>query len=77
MEVQARDGTTDVDRVREVVSDKTAALVIQNPNFFGSLEDVQQQVDIAHAVGALAIASVDPISLGLIQPPGDSTALIL
>ncbi len=63
-------GATDIDSLRGIVSNKTAAVLLQNPNFFGALEDVQQCVDIAHAAGALAIVSVDPISLGLLQPPG-------
>jgi len=48
----------------------TAALVIQNPNFLGQFEDVQGLADAVHAAGALLIVVVDPISLGLFQPPG-------
>jgi len=47
------------------------ALVIQQPNFFGVLEDVDALTDWAHAHGALVIAVVNPISLALLRPPGE------
>jgi glycine dehydrogenase subunit 1 len=46
------------------------ALVIQQPNFFGVLEDVDALTDWAHARGALVIGVVNPISLALLRPPG-------
>jgi glycine dehydrogenase subunit 1 len=47
------------------------ALIIAQPNFFGCLEDVNALTDWAHAQGALCIGCVNPISLGLLNPPGD------
>ncbi|HQX46135.1 MAG TPA: aminomethyl-transferring glycine dehydrogenase subunit GcvPA [Steroidobacteraceae bacterium] len=47
------------------------ALVIQQPNFFGALEDVDALTDLAHAQGALVIAVVNPTSLALLKPPGE------
>jgi len=46
------------------------ALVVQQPNFFGRLEEVDALTDWAHAQGMLVIAVVNPISLGLLEPPG-------
>ncbi len=69
--VEATSGATDVEALRTAVTDKTAAVLFQHPNFFGSLEEVQQLVDIAHGAGALAVAAVDPTSLGLLKPPGE------
>ena len=48
-----------------------AALVISYPNFFGGLEDVNQLTDWAHQEGALVVAVVNPMSLGLLNPPGN------
>ena len=47
------------------------ALVIQQPNFFGMLEEVDALTDWAHAREALVIAVVNPISLALLKPPGE------
>jgi glycine dehydrogenase subunit 1 len=49
----------------------TAAVVIQHPNVFGGLEDVAALAERAHAAGAKLIQVVDPVSLGVLTPPGD------
>jgi glycine dehydrogenase subunit 1 len=56
--------------LKSLLDDQTAALVIQNPNFFGQFEDVTGLADSVHAAGALLIVVADPIALGLFQPPG-------
>ena len=45
--------------------------MIQQPNFFGVLEDVDAITDWAHANGALVIGSVNPTSLAILKPPGE------
>jgi glycine dehydrogenase subunit 1 len=53
------------------LDDQTAALVVQSPNFFGCVEDLQALADQAHAVGALLIVVVtEAISFGLLKSPG-------
>ena len=53
------------------LDDKTAALVVQSPNFFGCIEDLKVLADKAHAVGALLIVVVtEAISFGLLKSPG-------
>jgi glycine dehydrogenase subunit 1 len=53
------------------LDDKTAALVVQSPNFFGCIEDLSSLADAAHAVGALFVVVVtEAISLGLLRSPG-------
>ena len=64
------DGITDGDALKKAVTDKTAAVVVQYPNFFGCLEDVVGAAEIAHAAGALLIVVADPVNLGLLEPPG-------
>lgn len=55
----------------DVLDDKTAALVVQSPNFFGCIEDLKALADAAHAVGALFVVVVtEAISFGLLQKPG-------
>lgn len=60
-----------VERGLERVSERTAAVVFQQPNFLGLLEDAAALTGVAHEHGALAIACVDPISLALLAPPGE------
>jgi glycine cleavage system H lipoate-binding protein len=62
----------------EKLDDKTAALVVQSPNFFGCVEDLQALADKAHAVGALLIVVVtEAISFGLLKTPGECGADIV
>ncbi len=60
----------DLQALQQLLSDRTAAVIFQHPNFFGCLEEPSAFVEAAHQTGALAVASVDPISLGLLKPPG-------
>ena len=69
--IPATDGAVDPARVAEALNDETACLVIQQPNFFGCIEQAEELCVMAHAVGALAIVSFDPISLGIMTRPGD------
>lgn len=57
--------------------DKTAAVILQNPNFFGAIDDHTNIIEKAHSVGALAIESVYPISLGILKTPGEMGADIV
>jgi glycine dehydrogenase subunit 1 len=63
--------------IAEAVTEHTAAVILQYPNFLGQLEDSRAIVAAAHAKGALAIAIVDPISLGLLSRPCDYGADIV
>jgi glycine dehydrogenase subunit 1 len=64
------DGVADVESMAAVVDNQTACIVVQHPNFFGSLEQVQELAEIAHRHGALLVVAFDPISLGLLKSPG-------
>ena len=63
-------GSTPLEALARFDGQDVAALVIQQPNFFGRLEDVDALTDWAHARGALVIAVVNPTSLALLKPPG-------
>jgi glycine dehydrogenase subunit 1 len=69
-EVACDGAGTSLDELRAAVDEQTAAVILQQPNFFGGLEDMAQAARIAHDAGALFIAVVEPLSLGLLQPPG-------
>ncbi len=56
--------------VREAADEDTACVIVQQPNFLGYLEDVDALSQAALAVGALFVVAYDPISLGLLRPPG-------
>ena len=77
MTVPATAGQVSAAAIAQAVTDQTAAVVVQYPNFLGQLEDVRAIVAAAHARGALAIVSVDPISLGLLTRPADYGADIV
>jgi glycine dehydrogenase subunit 1 len=64
------DGVTDLDALRKAVTERTAAVVVQYPNFFGCLEDLRAVAEIAHAKGALLVVAADPVNLGFLTPPG-------
>jgi glycine dehydrogenase subunit 1 len=68
--VPATGGRGSAAALARAVNEYTAAVVFQHPNFFGQLEEVEAIVEAAHASGALAIVSIDPISLGLLRRPG-------
>ncbi|WP_050179743.1 aminomethyl-transferring glycine dehydrogenase subunit GcvPA [Domibacillus robiginosus] len=61
---------TDLEALTKQVDSQTAAVIVQYPNFFGSIEDLQEIKKIAAAQGALLIVSANPLALGLLQAPG-------
>ncbi len=68
--VPAPEGVTDPDQLARAVTDDTAAVVVQHPNTFGCLEDVARLAEAARAAGALLIHVFDPLTLGVLKPPG-------
>lgn len=70
-------GRADENELQAHLNDQTAAIVIQSPNFFGIIEDVQEIAALAHKNNSLLIVSADPISLAILKSPGDSNADIV
>ncbi len=70
VEVPHEGGVTDPDRVREAAVD-AAAVIFQQPNFFGNLENAPALAAAANDTGAMPIAHVDLVSLGVLEAPGE------
>jgi glycine dehydrogenase subunit 1 len=65
-----RDGRIDLALLEESVTDETACVLVQSPNFFGIIEDIPAIADIVHKKGALLIVSIaEAVSLGIVRPP--------
>ncbi|MCY3555424.1 MAG: aminomethyl-transferring glycine dehydrogenase subunit GcvPA [Gemmatimonadetes bacterium] len=63
-------GTLDPDLLKPALTDDTACVIVQHPNFFGCLESMGDLERVVHGAGALLVMAVDPISLGVIESPG-------
>ena len=70
MTIPQKDGVTDVEKLKELMDEDTAAVLVQYPNFFGQIEDIQTIGDIAHDKGGLFVVSSNPLALGVLTPPG-------
>lgn len=78
MEETRLDGdVTDLKKLEEQVDQTTAAVIVQYPNFFGSIEDLAELKKIAAAKGALFIVSANPLALALLEAPGNLGADIV
>jgi glycine dehydrogenase subunit 1 len=71
VEVGLGKGVTDLGALVDALDDETAAVFVQNPNFLGAVEDLEALAGAAHGAGALCVASVDAITLGILRPPGE------
>jgi len=66
-----------LDDLTALLDKNTACLIVQNPNFFGEIEDVTGLAEKVHAAGAMLVVVADPVSLGLLKAPGDYGADIV
>ncbi|MDA8414997.1 MAG: aminomethyl-transferring glycine dehydrogenase subunit GcvPA [Desulfobacteraceae bacterium] len=71
VEIAPLDGMLNRAELANVLDDSVAAVLVQNPNFFGSVDDYTALAGQVHTVGALLIASVYPVSLGILKSPGE------
>jgi len=62
-------GTVNLSELKNAITDNCAAVIVQSPNFFGLIEDLEEIGKIVKNKEALFIVSVDPISLGILEPP--------
>lgn len=70
VEVGIVNGATDQDALAAAITEDTAAVLLQSPNFFGCIEDVKSIEPLVHEKKALLVLSVNPLSLGLLESPG-------
>jgi glycine dehydrogenase subunit 1 len=64
-------GKIDIDEVEKKIDNETAAIYVETPNFFGVLEENLEAIaDKTHKHGALFVVGVEPLSLGIVKPPG-------
>jgi glycine dehydrogenase subunit 1 len=70
IEVPHQNGVTDVEALKELMTDEIAAVIIQYPNFFGRIEPLKELEPIIHEKNALFVVSSNPLSLGALTPPG-------
>ncbi len=73
-EVGLEDGATDAAALAAAVDGETAAVFLQNPNFLGAVEDVQVLGAATKEHGALLVVACDPMTLGVLRPPGECGA---
>ena len=74
VEVGLEDGATDAAALAAAVDGETAAVFLQSPNFLGAVEDVEALGAAAKEHGALLVVAVDPMTLGVLKPPGECGA---
>lgn len=77
IEIDELNGVTDIDKLKSELNTDVAAVIIQTPNFFGIIEELQEVEKIVHQNKSLLIVSCDPISLGILKNPGEYGADIV
>ncbi|MFH1227152.1 MAG: aminomethyl-transferring glycine dehydrogenase subunit GcvPA [Planctomycetota bacterium] len=69
IEIEFKDGVTDIAALKESVDADTACVIFQTPNFFGAIEPADEICAIIHNVQGLAVSCVNPVSLAILKPP--------
>ncbi|WP_066257559.1 aminomethyl-transferring glycine dehydrogenase subunit GcvPA [Neobacillus drentensis] len=70
VEVPVKDGVTDLEKLKGLVNEDVAAVIVQYPNFFGRIEPLKELEEIIHANKSMFVVSSNPLSLGVLTPPG-------
>ena len=72
--VPAKDGRTDLDALKAALNDTSACFYLQQPNYFGLMEDADAVSEIVHAAGAKFIMGVNPVACALMKTPAECGA---
>ena len=76
-EIPIKEGFTDFSKLEEMIDDQVASVILQQPNFFGLVEDLDGVADLVHNHKAALVMSVDPLSLPVLKAPADYGADIV
>jgi glycine dehydrogenase subunit 1 len=74
IELEMENGITSVSDLESRIDKNTSCVLVQTPNFFGCLEDNERLAELTHKNEAIFVACVNPMSLGIIKPPGEYNA---
>ena len=72
--VPAKDGKTDMDALKEMLTEDVASFYVQQPNFYGQFEDAEAMAELVHQAGAMYIMGCNPIALAIIKTPAECGA---
>src|SRR5260370_33928565 len=72
------DGRLNIKELEKSITAETGAVLIQSPNFFGTIEDVAAIADLAHKHGAMLVVSIaEAVSLGIVEPPREADVIAM
>lgn len=74
VEAPSPTGVTSLQDIARLADDQTACVLMQQPNFFGQLEDLDELAAAARSRGALFVVAANPLALGVLKPPGEAGA---
>src|SRR6185437_8736642 len=72
------DGRVKMPELEKVLGDDSACIVVQSPNFFGTIEDISALADLARSKGALLVVAIaEAVSLGIVKPPAEADIIAM
>lgn len=72
--IPEKDGATDLEALRQMLDDSTACVYLQQPSFYGVLEDCEKAAELSHTAGAKLIVGINPIAAAVLKTPGECGA---
>ena len=72
--VPAKDGKTDMDALKEMLTEEVSSFYVQQPNFYGQLEEAEAMAELVHQAGAMYIMGCNPIALAIVKTPAECGA---
>ena len=72
--VPAKDGRTDMDALKEMLTEDVASFYVQQPNFYGQFEEAEAMAELVHQAGAMYIMGCNPIALAIVKTPAECGA---